>query len=332
MRVGARLFLSLLPAILGIFIVAGLAYWGEYGRQAPHVLVITAVIASLASLLMTWMNTRYVAKRLNRLAEGSPREGATGGLRLRDVADAVTGRAISTGARDELDRIEQTVDRLSGELERVRTERNVSRTETNERIGEYTKLLADATADAMKQLDEARLPLHILLDNKFGDLNENQEEMLAAARAAVEQADLRLRRLREIVDIDAGRVALRRDAVRTSDLITSLLPGLNAQGQESGVEVTADLAPALPRVTADRAKLQEACGLLLSERVRGLPPGSRVSISAEPSGNVVKIDVKHPGGAEGTGADTALARRLIAAIGGTVEDHDGITTITLPRN
>ena len=332
MRVGARLFLSLVPAILGVFAVAGLAYWGEYGRQAPHVLVITAVIASVASLVMTWMNTRYVAKRVKRLAEGAPKEGGTGAFRLRDVADAVTGRAISTGTRDELDRIEQTVDRLSGELERVRTERNESQAESSVRIREYTKLLADATADAMKQLDAARLPLHILLDNKFGDLNENQEEMLAAARQAVEQADLRLRRLREIVDLDAGRVAFRKDAVRTGDLITSLLPGLNAQGQESGVEVTADLAPALPRVTGDRAKLQEACGLLLSERVRGLPPGSRVSISAEPSGDVVKIDVKHPGGMEGTGADTALARRLIAAIGGTVEDHDGITTITLPRN
>jgi signal transduction histidine kinase len=330
MRIGARLFLSLVPAILGIFLVAGLAYWGEYGRSAPHVLVITAVIASLASLIMTWMNTQYVAKRVQRLAEGAPRESSR--IRLRDVADAVTGRAISTGTRDELDRIEQTVDRLSAELERVRTERAASQAETGERIGEYTRLLSDATADAMKQLDEARLPLHILLDNKFGDLNENQEEMLAAARAAVENADRRLRRLREIVDLDAGRVALRRDAVRTGDLITSLLPGLNAQGQEGGVEVIADLAPALPRVTGDRAKLQEACGLLLSERVRALPPGSRVEISAEPSGDVVKIDVKHPGGAEGTGADSALARRLIAAIGGAVEDHDGMTTITLPRN
>jgi signal transduction histidine kinase len=291
MRVAARLFLSLVPAILGVFTVAGLAYWGQYDRQAPHVLVITAVIASVASLIMTWMNTRYVANKVKKLAQGAPSE----------------------GPGDELDHIERRI-------------------EFGERTREYMTLLADATADAMKQLDEARLPLHILLDNKFGDLNENQEEMLGAARAAVEQADQRLRRLREIVDIDAGRVTLRRDAVRTGDLITSLLPGLNAQGQACGVEVTADLAPALPRVTADRAKLQEACGLLLSERVRGLPPGSRVSISAEPSGDVVKIDVKHPGGPEGTGADTALARRLIAAIGGTVEDHDGITTIALPRN
>jgi signal transduction histidine kinase len=309
MRVGARLFLSLVPAILGVFTVAGLAYWGQYAHQAPHMLVVIAAIASVASLIITWVNTRYVAKRVQKLSQGMP---------------------LETG-RDELDRIEQTVDRLSGELARVREERTASQAESSERIREYTKLLADATTDAMKQLDEARLPLHILLDNKFGDLNENQEEMLAAARAAVETADRRLRRLREIVDLDAGKVPLRKDAVRTGDLITSLLPGLNAQGQEAGVEVTADLAPALPRVTGDRAKLQEACGLLLSERVRGLPAGSRVEISAEPSGDVVKIDVKHPGGVEGTGADSALARRLIAAIGGTVEDHDGVTTITLPR-
>ena len=128
MRVGARLFLSLVPAILGVFTVAGLAYRGQYDRQAPHVLVITAVIASVASLIMTWVNTRYVANKVKKLAEGTPGE----------------------GPGDELDRIEQTVDRLSGELERVRAERNVSRTETNERIREYTTLLADATGDAMK--------------------------------------------------------------------------------------------------------------------------------------------------------------------------------------
>jgi signal transduction histidine kinase len=329
MKVGTRLFLATVPAILGVFTVAGLAYWGQYSRQAPHVLVTTAVVASVASLVMSWMNTRYVARRVARLAAGeSPPTGATFGLR--DVADAVTGRAIATEARDELDRIEHTVARLSADLEEVKRESTGKEEQANQRVREYGTLLADATADAIKQFDEVRLPLHILLENRFGELNENQEEMLAAARSAVEHAEERLRRLREIVEIDRGRIALRQDPVRTGDLITSLLPGLNAQGLDAGVEVTADLAPALPRVTGDRAKLQEACGLLLGERVKTLPPGSRIEISATPSGDAIRIDVKHPGGVEGAGADTALARRLIAASGGTVEDHDGITTITLP--
>lgn len=306
MSVATRLFLSTVPAILGVFTVAGLAYWGRYDRQAPHVLVITAVIASVGSLIMAWMNTRYVARRVERLA------------------------AASSGTGDELDRIEQSVERLTAELDHIKSETEAHEAQAGQKLREYAALLANATSDAMKQLDEARLPLHILLDNKFGDLNENQEEMLAAARAAVEHADGRMRRLREIVDIDRGQLTLRRDPVRTGDLIASLLPGLNAQGQEAGVEITTDVAPALPRVTGDRAKLQEACNLLLSERVRALPPGSRVEISAEPSGDVVQIDVKHAGKLAGDGADAALARRLIAANGGAVEDKDGVTRITLP--
>jgi C4-dicarboxylate-specific signal transduction histidine kinase len=120
--------------------------------------------------------------------------------------------------------------------------------------------------------------------------------------------------------------------VRAGDLIASLLPSLNSLGQEGGVEVKADIAPALPRVSGDRARLQQACGLLLNERLRALPPGASVTITAVPEGHAVRIDVTHAGAAAPTAgeADAALARRLITAIGGTVEDTDGRTVITLP--
>jgi two-component system sensor histidine kinase BaeS len=307
------------PAIIGVFAVAGLAYWGEYGRQAPHILVTIGVVASLLSLAMVWMNTRYVARRIQRLAGAD--EHPTRTLGFRGFADAVTGRAIATDARDELDRIEATVERLTASLD-----------DAERRVREYATLLSDATSAAMQQLDEARLPLYILLDNHFGDLNENQEEMLGAAQAAVQTADQRLRQLREIADIDRGAVTLRQDAVRAGDLIASLLPSLESLGQEGGVEVKADIAPALPRVSGDRSRLQEACGLLLSERLRALPPGASVTITAVPEGHAVRIDVTQAGGAAGpaTGAEAALARRLIAAIGGTVDDKDGHTVIMLP--
>jgi signal transduction histidine kinase len=197
------------------------------------------------------------------------------------------------------------------------------------RVAEYAGLLAQATDDVRRQLDEIRLPLHILLDNRFGELNENQEEMLGAARTAAERADACLRRLRTIVDIDRGAIALRRDAIPAADLITSLLPGLNADCTAAGVEVTTDIAPALPRILGDRARLQEAGGLLLAERVRALPAGSHVTISAAGIGDSVRIIVTH-GGPAGSGADEALARRLIAANGGTVTEEGGRTTITLP--
>jgi len=329
--VGQRLFLAVVPAIIGVFAVAGLAYWGEYGRQAPHLLVLAGVIASLGSLIMTWVNTRYVARRIQRLAGTDA--SASRPLGLRGLADAVTGRAIATDTRDELDRIESTVQELNDAVSQARVEGAARVAAAESRAGEYATLLSDATGDAMKQLDEARLPLHILLDNHFGDLNENQEEMLAAARAAVEVADQRLRRLREIADIDRGAVTLRRDAVRAGDLIASLLPGLNALGQEVGVSVTADVAPALPRVSGDRARLQEACTLLLAERLRALQPGASCTLTAGPDRASVRIDLRYGGPATPVaGADAALARRLIDAAGGSVEDKAGETVITLPTS
>jgi len=329
--VGQRLFLAVVPAIIGVFAVAGLAYWGEYGRQAPHLLVLAGVIASLGSLIMTWVNTRYVARRIQRLAGTDA--SASRPLGLRGLADAVTGRAIATDTRDELDRIESTVQELNDAVSQARVEGAARVAAAESRAGEYATLLSDATGDAMKQLDEARLPLHILLDNHFGDLNENQEEMLAAARSAVEVADQRLRRLREIADIDRGAVTLRRDAVRAGDLIASLLPGLNALGQEVGVSVTADVAPALPRVSGDRARLQEACTLLLAERLRALQPGASCTLTAGPDRASVRIDLRYGGPATPVaGADAALARRLIDAAGGSVEDKAGETVITLPTS
>ncbi len=197
------------------------------------------------------------------------------------------------------------------------------------RTTEYAGLLAEAADDIRRQLDEVRLPLHILLDNRFGELNENQEEMLGAARAAAERADACLRRLREIVDIDRGAITLRRDSIPAADLITALLPALNADCKTAAVEVTADIPPALPRIVGDRARLQEAGALLLGERVRALPAGSHVTISAAVTGDTVRIVVTH-GGQSRWGTDDALARRLIVASGGSVTEEAGRTTIALP--
>src|SRR6202035_4929457 len=95
--------------------------WGEYGRQAPHVLVIVAVVASVASLAVAWRNTRYVATRITRLA-----------------ASARAPRV------DELDAVEDEVARLqlavqAGEAERARLEALARAS-----VRAYADLIADA--------------------------------------------------------------------------------------------------------------------------------------------------------------------------------------------
>ena len=64
---------------------------------------------------------------------------------------------------------------------------------------------------AARQLDEIRMPLHILLENRFGDLNDNQEEMLATARTAADDAQALLERLRQVADVDRGTLRFGRN-------------------------------------------------------------------------------------------------------------------------
>ena len=64
MKVGQRLFFAVIPAVLGVFTVAALAYFGQYEHTAPEALVLIAIIASVASLVVAWRNTRYVAQRI----------------------------------------------------------------------------------------------------------------------------------------------------------------------------------------------------------------------------------------------------------------------------
>jgi signal transduction histidine kinase len=307
MKISHRLFLGMIPSAVGLFTVAGLAYWGQYAHTAPQLVVWAAGAATVLSLAVAWWNTRYVAHRVERLA--SMRGG-----------DEV----------DELDVIEQRVESLGEAATAAKADAARAAEDAGRRNIEYATLLAEAATSASKQLAEARLSLHVLQDNHFGELNDNQEEMIGAAREATEAAEVELNHLREIADIDRGALALRRDLVKPGEIIRSLLPLLNAQATKQGVRILSELEPALPRVVGDRGRLQDALGLILKDAVRYAVPGTSVSVHASSQPSTVTIVVNHSSPHSYTG-DVALADRLIHAQGGSVTHTGDATTIALER-
>jgi hypothetical protein len=115
MRTSQRLFLAVIPAVLGVLTVAGLAYWGEYAHAAPEIVVIIAAIAAVGSLVMAWYNTRYVAQRIAQLAA---------------KVDVQSGL-------DELDAIETVVDRHTSALRGAEQRRAQAQTAADTRIREH---------------------------------------------------------------------------------------------------------------------------------------------------------------------------------------------------
>lgn len=308
MRVGQRLFLAVMPAIIGLFTVAALAYWGKMYRSAPEWLIAFAAAAAIVSLAVAWQNTRYVARRIERLAGPN--------------ADS---------SPDEIESIEKAVTSLNNAVAVAETGSRMREAAATERVQEYAALLAETASAVLRQLDEVRLPIHILLENHFGQLNENQEEMLAAARTAAEAAGVELGRLREIAELDRGALNFRRDRVRVGDLLQALKPQLDADGERAGVEATIDVPPGLPPVAGDRARLQEALELLLRHLVRHALPGSAVTIVAGREKNEIAIEVTH-GPAPMLDADVALAQRIILAHDGRMEQLDGRLRVVLPAS
>jgi signal transduction histidine kinase len=308
MKISQRLFLGVIPSVVGLFTVAGLAYWGQYAHSAPQMVVWAAGAATVFSLAVAWWNARYVAQRVERLASGE-----------RDDEKV-----------DELDVIEQRVESLGEAATAAKADAARAAEDAGRRNIEYATLLAEAATSASKQLAEARLSLHVLQDNHFGELNDNQEEMIGAAREATEAAEVELNHLREIADIDRGALSLRRDLVKPGEIIRSLLPLLNAQATKQGVRILSELEPALPRVVGDRGRLQDALGLILKDAVRYAVPGTSVSVHASSQPSTVTIVVNHSSPHSYTG-DVALADRLIRAQGGSVTHTGDATTIALER-
>ena len=308
MKVSQRLFLGVVPSIVGLLTVGGLAYWGQYAHTAPSLVVVAAALASVISLLVAWTNTRYVALRVERLA----------------------GMRASSSETDELDAIEHAVESLDEAAAAAKADAVRVTADAEKKANEYARLIAEAATSISTPLAEARLSLHVLQENHFGELNDNQEEMISAARMGVESAELELQHLRTIADLDRGKIVMGVQLVKAADIIRSLLPLLKSRADKKNVRVLSEIEPGLPRVSGDRAKLHDAFNLLFNDAVTYAVPGTSVSIHASAEKSSVVTVINHGAPHSSTG-DLLLAQRLIAAQGGSVRVHGGATVVMLPQ-
>lgn len=308
MNVSQRLFLGVVPSIVGLLTVAALAYWGQYAHTAPLLVVAAAAAATVVSIFVAWRNTRYVARRVERLA----------------------GMRATSGHSDELDAIEQTVDALGEVAAGAKAEATRASQEAKRRADEYARLIGEASTAVSTQLAEARLSLHVLQESHYGELNDNQEEMINAARDGVEAAETELKNLRTISDTDRGELQMETNLVKTADVIRSLLPLLKSRGVSKNVRVMAEIEPGLPRVRADRSRLQDALALIFNDALTYAIPGTSLSIHATSDTSGVTVVINH-GAPHSPTPDLMLAQRLISAQHGSVSSEGAATVVKLER-
>ena len=187
---------------------------------------------------------------------------------------------------------------------------------------------AAAVDRSVHDLDDVRLPLHILLENQFGDLNDNQVELIGAARDAAEAAASRLRRARDLFALRPEQ--LRSEPVRPGDVVASIVAALQSRGGARGVRVVADIAAPLPTVRGDRIRLHEALALIGAACLAATADRGTLRITA--ASTDPELLVAFEGGRiDVDEIDTAWAARVMAAHGGSLRAIDARVEIRLPR-
>ncbi|MBA2683676.1 MAG: hypothetical protein H0U66_04225 [Gemmatimonadaceae bacterium] len=297
MKVSQRLFLAVIPAVLGVFTVAALAWFGQYAHSAPEALVIVAIVAAVGSLVVAWRNTRYVAQRIELLASEA--------------------RQNRSAHADELDDIELGV--------------RDARALAEERTATYVRLLDEVLRVVPAKLQESQLPLHILLDSPFGELNDNQEELIGAAQGAVEAADIEIRRLQRLLDLERGAVPFVIQPVGVAELLRAPLAIAAARADKRNVGHEWSVPTTMPRVLVDLSHVQEAITSALGLAIDQTAEGERVVVTVRESEDEsrVTVTIAHGSRAREFSIEGLIAERTIALQNGSMRHENSSTVIEL---
>ncbi len=231
---------------------------------------------------------------------------------------------------------------------------------TQERHLEEMKsgLISTVSHQLKTPLTSLRMAIHLLLDEKAGDLTEKQVELLMTAREESERLHRILANLLDISQIESGRLPMACVDAYPHTLVMEALEPFRRAAQDSGIELKTELPDDLPMVCADSLQMGHVFANLLSNALRYTAPGGAITVAAVTEENMVRFSVSDTGSGiphqflqrifehffrvpdqkteTGAGLGLAIAKEIVEAHGGSIyvesEEGKGTTfTFTLRR-
>ena len=147
-------------------------------------------------------------------------------------------------------------------------------------LAQADKLRRNLTADVAHEL---RTPISVvrgklegILDGVYPATSEHLEPILEETKLLTQLVeDLGLLALAE-----AGQLTLDRQVTNLGDLLQDAQVNFGPQADDRGVTLALDLPSGLPRVMADRRRIAQVIGNLVTNALRHTPSGGRVTLSA----------------------------------------------------
>lgn len=149
---------------------------------------------------------------------------------------------------------------------------------------------------------ELRTPIHgicglsdLVESGVYGAVTARQQEAHAEIKRSARSLLALIDDLLELVRADAGKLEFRPGDVDLSELLPRVLATIEGVKGTRELELCLDLAPQLPVLFTDRAKLTQIVVNLLANAVKFTPDGGRITLAARVAGEVVELSVSDTG-------------------------------------
>jgi PAS domain S-box-containing protein len=151
-----------------------------------------------------------------------------------------------------------------------------------ERARLQEKLLSHVSHELRTPLTAIYLFTTNVLDGLLGDLNPEQREHLTFALDNVKQLKSMVSDLLEITRVDTHKLTVEQQRINPAKLIAEVLSTCLTNAEVKNVNLRSDIAPDLPFVWADPARLRQILTNLIDNGIKFTPENGTVTVASSP--------------------------------------------------
>jgi NtrC-family two-component system sensor histidine kinase KinB len=213
-------------------------------------------------------------------------------------------------------------------------------TQVFEQLELKRSVIATVSHQLKTPLTALRMSIHLLLEERVGNLNEQQADLLFAAREESERLVHILDDLLDLNRIESGKAHLNIHPVSPFRMGVEGIEPFALNARDHGVTLVNTIAEGLPNVMADPERIRHVFANLLSNALRFTPPGGTVTVSAAEDEDNIRFTVEDTGegiskehlvhlfeqfyrvpgqpAESGIGLGLSIVKEIIEAHGGTI--------------